>query len=136
VPCEVVIPVDQRDEELSDRLALELGAILTWLVDGYREWKAGGLDDPQQVTAATDAYRAESDGLGRFVDRRCLTGPHFHVRSAELFAVWCKWAADEGEAPGTQTAFSTLLVNRGFDSRKSHGRMVWHGLGLAGDGDE
>jgi putative DNA primase/helicase len=43
VPWDVVIPVDQRDEELGDRLALELDAILTWLVSGYRGWKTEDL---------------------------------------------------------------------------------------------
>ena len=64
-----------------------------------------------------------------------LTVP-FHVRSAELFAAWCEWCRAEGEEPGTQTAFSTALVNRGFDKRRSSAGYVWDGLGLAGDGGD
>jgi putative DNA primase/helicase len=85
VPWDVVIPQEERDEELGDRLHLELGHVLAWLVGGYQDWQARGLADPDQVRSATDAYRAESDAIGRFIEQRCLTGPNFRVRSSELF---------------------------------------------------
>jgi putative DNA primase/helicase len=84
---------------------------------------------------ATEAYRAESDALARFIDQRCLTGPHFRVRSSELFAAWQKWCAGEGEDPGTQTSFSTTLTNMGFDKKHTEIGKFWTGLGLAGDDD-
>lgn len=43
----------------------------------------------------------------------------------------------EGEDAGTQTGFSVLLINRGFDKRATMIGKVWDGLGLAdheGDG--
>lgn len=133
IPWDVVIPVEERDEDLGDRLALELGAVLTWVIRGYTSFRADGLADPEQVTMATAAYRAESDALSRFIEQCCLSGRHFHVRSAELFAAWCQWCATEGEQSGSQTAFSKALTDRGLDSRKVHGRMVWSGLGLASE---
>jgi putative DNA primase/helicase len=136
VPWDVVIPEDERDEDLGDKLALELDAVLAFLVRGYQDWHSSGLGDPEPVIAATESYRAESDALARFLDQRCLTGPHFHVKSSYLFGAWSKWCAGEGEEPGTQTAFSTDLVNRGFDKQKTNIGMVWRGLGLAGDDDE
>jgi putative DNA primase/helicase len=135
IPWDVVVPEAERDEQLGDRLALELDHVLAWLVGGYQRWRASGLDEPQQVTAATDAYRAESDALARFIDQRCLTGPHHRVQSSELFAAWSKWCADEGEDAGTQTAFSTALLNRGFDKRATNVGKVWTGLGLAASDD-
>jgi putative DNA primase/helicase len=133
VPFDVVVPAGERDEELPAKLGLELEAVLAWLVAGYRDWREHGLAEPNQVTAATDSYRAESDVLARFLDERCLTGPHFHVGSSELFAAWAKWCADEGETAGTQTAFSTALTNRGLDKHKTGGIMRWTGVGLAAD---
>ena len=113
-PWDVVIPAAERDEDLGDRLAAGGWTRCSpgWST-GTADWRERGLDDPEQVIEATDAYRAESDALGRFLDQRCLTGPHFHVRSAELFAAWCEVVpADEGEEPGTQTAFSVELTRR------------------------
>jgi putative DNA primase/helicase len=135
VPFDVVVPPAERDEELPAKLGLELEAVLAWLVAGYTDWRGRGLADPEQVTKATGSYRAESDALTRFLDQRCLTGPHFRASSAELFAAWSKWCAGEGEPPGTQTAFSTSLVNRGFDKKPTNAGKVWKGLGLAA-GDE
>ena len=136
VPFDVVVPPAERDEELPDRLALELEAVLAWLIDGYADWHRLGLADPDPVTAATDSYRAESDALARFIEQRCLTGPHFSVRSSDLFAAWSKWCADEGEPAGTQTAFSTQLVNRGYDKRPTNMGKVWQRIGLAADDGE
>jgi putative DNA primase/helicase len=136
VPWEVVIPQDEQDEDLGDKLAIELDAVLAYLVRGYQDWHSNGPGDPEQVTAATAAYRAESDVLGRFIDQRCLTGPNFRVRSSELYAEWCKWCADEGEDAGTQTAFSKTVTNLGFDKKHTEAGKFWAGLGLAGDDDD
>jgi len=135
VPWDVVIPAEERDLGLADKLALELDGVLDFLVTGYQSWRDHGLDDPAGVLAATDAYRAESDALGRFIDQRCLTGAHFRVRSSELFAAWAKWCADEGEDSGTQTAFSKSLTELGYDKKHTEIGKFWAGLGLAGDHD-
>ena len=130
VPWNVVIPVEDRDLGLADKLALELDAVLAFLVTGYQAWRNRGLDDPAEVMAATEAYRAESDALGRFLDQRCLAG-HGSCGSSELFTAWSKWCSDEGEEPGTVTSFATMLQNKGFDNYTSNGRRRWRSLGLA-----
>jgi putative DNA primase/helicase len=134
VPWDVVIPAAERDLTLADKLALELDGVLGFLVGGYQAWRGRGLDDPREVSAATDAYRAESDALGRFIEDRCMR--HGTVRSSDLFTAWSKWCAGEGEDPGTQTAFSTALINLGFDKKPTNSGKFWTGLGLAAsDGD-
>jgi len=100
VPWNVVIPMEERDLTLADKLALELDAVLGFLVTGYQDWRAAA-STTRPFMAATEAYRAESDALRRFIDQRCLTGPAFRVRSSELFAAWQKWCAGEGKDPGT-----------------------------------
>jgi putative DNA primase/helicase len=135
VPWDVVIPAEERDPGLGDKLTLELDAVLAFLVRGYRDWREHGLADPAEVMAATEAYRAESDALGRFLEQRCLIGPHFRVRSSDLFTAWCKWCAGEGEDPGSQTSFSTTLTNAGYDKKHTEAGKLWVGLGLAADDD-
>lgn len=136
VPFSVVIPVDKRDEELPDRLALEFDAILGWLIGGYQAWRRDGLDEPKAVTTATASYREESDALGRFIGERCLEGPHRWVRSSELFAAWSAWCAREGEETGTNKAFTTALQNRGHDTERTNRGAVFKRLGLAADTDQ
>jgi putative DNA primase/helicase len=140
LPWPEVIPEEERDEHLGDRLALEKDAVLGWLVAGYRDWRQlGRLAEPDQVTQATAKYRADSDAIGRFIDGRCLLAAGYRTRSAELYGEWCKWCATEGEEPGTNKAFTTALQNRGHDIGKTNVGMVWKGIGLAADdehGDE
>lgn len=131
IPWDVVITDAERDEELGDKLALELPAVLAWLVAGYQSWREQGLSDPQQVVAATRDFRAASDALQRFLDQRCIRGHGLTAGSSELYTAWKSWCAAEGEEPGTQTAFSTQVENKGIDKFKdSGGRMRWRGLGL------
>jgi putative DNA primase/helicase len=131
IPWDIVIPVEERDEHLGDKLALELDYVLTWLVQGCLTWREHGLGDPAAVAQATSAYRAESDALGRFLAQ--CTMNYGRVKSSELFAAWSKWCADEGEDPGTQTKFSTDLVNRGYDKKRTETGAFWQGLGLTNE---
>lgn len=131
VPFDVSIPAAEQDENLGDKLAGEADAVLAWLVAGYREWRARGLDEPEQVLKATGDYRAESDNLRRFLEDRCFTGPYHRVRSSDLYAAWCAWCEPEGVEPGSNKALTTALVNRGFDKEPTRVGIVWLGLGLA-----
>lgn len=134
IPFEVVIPAAERDENLTAALASEADAILAWLVAGHLDWRENGLGEPEEVTAATKAYQAESDPLGRFLDACCLRMPAMHAGSTELFTAFEKWCAAEREDPGTPKAFAEAMKAKGFDSRKSHGTMRWLGVGLLTDG--
>jgi putative DNA primase/helicase len=131
IPFEVVIPPEERDDELGAKLNQESAAILSWLIAGYRAWKTDGFAEPDQVIAATNAYRAESDALGRFLDDRCLTMPACRTPSGELFAEWVKWCDQQREDPGSQVLFASAMQTKGFDKHKSGGRVLWHGVGLA-----
>lgn len=139
VPWDVVVPPDQRDEHLGDRLALEAEAVLAWLVAGHRAWLEHGFDEPPAVTAATAAYRADSDAVGRFLAERCVVAKAARVRSAELFTAWSSWCSTEGmdkSEVGTNKAFTTALQNRGFDTTRTRLGAVWQGVGLLADEDE
>jgi putative DNA primase/helicase len=134
VPFDVVIPVDERDGKLPEKLAAERDGILAWLVRGLADWRARGLAEPGAVVKATDAYRADSDTLARFIAEKCLTGPHWYCHSSDLFAAWQRWCAAENVEAGTHTAFSTAVEARGFDKHKSHGRQKWTGIALSAEG--
>jgi putative DNA primase/helicase len=130
IPFDVVIPEEQRDGKLPERLALEVDGILTWLINGHRQWQDHGLAEPTKVTAATEAFRGESDMLGLFISERCMLGAYATVQSSELFAAWCEWCKRENFDAGTQTAFSRELTNRGFEKSRTRASKVWHGIDL------
>ncbi|MGB5759164.1 MAG: phage/plasmid primase, P4 family [Acidimicrobiales bacterium] len=135
VPFQVVIPEHERDEALPDKLAADADAVLAWLARGCAYWLEHGLDEPDQVIEATAAYRAESDSLGRFLEECCYQRPACKVQSSALYTAWSKWCGPEGVDPGTNKSLTTELQNRGYDTTKSGGRIVWRGIGLAAEGD-
>jgi putative DNA primase/helicase len=139
IPFGVVVPGDEQDKDLPDKLRLEADGILEWLIAGYRAWQRDGLHEPTQVTAATSAFRGESDMLGLFLEECCMinAGPHAAVQSSTLFAAWVDWCKRENVDPGTQTAFSREMTDRGHDKEKDGlGHMVWRGIDLYRDGDD
>lgn len=134
IPFPVTIPVNERDSELPERLFVERDGILRWLVEGYHAYQDHGLDEPELVSAATKGYRDNSDMLGLFLTEKCLTGPHFSVRSKLLFDTWTSWCAVEGiKDPGTNKAFTTRVLERGFDKKDTNVGAVWQALGLRSD---
>ncbi len=139
VPFNVVIPPEERDGELPQRLRLEAEGVLAWLVEGYKAWRTDGLAEPEAIKAATKKYRQESDALGRFLDSRCLTGEHYHVPSRELYQAWRSWGITEGiheDDLGTEKTFSMRVEERGFDKKRTSAGQRFVGIGLSSEEDE
>jgi putative DNA primase/helicase len=139
VPFEVVIPVEERDSDLPDRLYEERDGVLRWLIEGYRAYLQHGLNEPDKVTEATKGYRNNSDMLGLFLDEKCYKGggEHVSVRSKQLYDAWVAWCVVEGiKEPGTNKAFSTEIEKRGYDKKNDNRGAFWKGLGLQTDDQE
>ncbi len=128
VPFDVVVA--NPDKRLRQQLELELPGILRWLVDGYRDWNDNGLDEPASVTAATEAYRATSDALGRFLDECVHQTPFGTVKARELFGLWSSWCHENGETPGSEVTFAEAMSQRGLKKTKRNGVQTYIGLML------
>ncbi len=128
VPFNVVVP--NPDTRLPDRLALELPAVVAWLLEGHRLYEENGMKEPDAVAAATDTYRTSSDVLGRFIDERCLVSPAAYVTAGDLFAAWTHWCQTNGEHAGRQNEFAQALDERGFERRRTSSARNVVGIGL------
>ena len=108
------------DHELPDALTAELPGILQWAVDGCLEWQKVGLQAPAAVRDASAEYFTDEDPKGRWI-AECLD-PSSHVTSTkDLFDSWCRWCAEQGEAPGSMRALSVALRDRGLANVRSAG---------------
>lgn len=136
VPFDEVIPPEERDADLPAKLRTEAAGVLRWLVEGYRSYLERGLDEPAAVTEATERFRKDADHIGLFLTEKCVLIPHVSIGSTALFNAWVKWCTAENIDAGTQTAFSIELSDKGFDKGKSHGSMVWKGIGLKSEDQE
>lgn len=128
VPFDVVVPPQDRDPDLPERLLLHADAILAWAVEGYRDYREHGMREPASVLHATDAYQADSDAVRRFVDEACLTSPVATATTRELFTAWQRWATSEGAEALTERALGKELERLGYTAKRTSRGKTWTGL--------
>lgn len=125
---------ESQDRDLAAELRKELPGVLAWMVAGCLDWQRDGLGEPEQVKAATDAYRAEMDVLAVFIDERCVVHPNAQATMKDLFAAWEHWCGVSGEDAGTKRAFGSRLTERGFEAgRGTSNAPIRKGIGLLSD---
>jgi putative DNA primase/helicase len=129
VPFDIVIPDDEQDGELPERLEQAADEILTWAVRGWSEYQRIGLSEPDAVRARTDAYKATSDAIGRFIIERCHRSPAVMATTTQLWEAWQQWAKAEGIEPGGRGKFGEALDTRGHPAAPpSMGKRWRHGI--------
>jgi putative DNA primase/helicase len=139
VPFNVVVPNEEQDTELPEKLKRDAEAVLAWLWRGWLDYQQRGLDVPETVRAATRKYQEDSDLIARYLAEdtgRVVLG-HGRVASAALYDDFKRWVAGEGEDLNlSNKAFSEQLELRGFRKKRASGGQAWQGLMLAPDPDD
>lgn len=133
VPFDVVIPPEERDPRLGEKLQLEADAILTWAVQGWQDYSRIGLAEPESVLVATEEYHNDADDIGRFIEQECLVAAAWTVPVSDLWERWCSWRIDEGAAEVSKKVFGQALDKRGFESGKARHVRIRRGLTLTGN---
>jgi len=132
IPFSVTIPEEEQDHDLPAKLAAEKEGILAWAVRGCLEWQQAGLGFPDEVKAATEAYKESEDILAAFMSEKCVVNKHAEAKGGELYAEYVRWCNANGEEPKSSRRFGDALTERGFGSRKSNG--IWRtGIGIVTD---
>ena len=125
IPFETEIPKKQRIKDFAERrLRAEWPGILAWIISGCLAWQKQGLAPPKAVTEATDAYLADEDAIGTWLEEECTRElPLEWEGSSRLYGAWKEWAEAAGEYVGTQRRFVQKLAARGLiPERKDHAR--------------
>jgi putative DNA primase/helicase len=134
VPFDVVISPEDRDPQLTETLQLHADAVLSWIISGHFDYEdGGGMREPASVLHATDAYKADSDAVARFIDDRCVVLRNVSARTRQLFAAWQSWQISDGAERLSEKAFGSELDRLGFEARKTPAGMLREGIGLAVD---
>lgn len=138
LPFDVVIPNDQQDKQLPAKLRAEASGILNWMLAGCRDWLRDGLEPPDIVQAATDAYRADQDILGPWLAACCERDARAASRSTALYTSFRSFAEQAGEKekeiPGSKR-FAGLLREHGIASKHDRSGTYWLGIRLRDDGE-
>lgn len=127
----MTIPDNECDPELSNRLEKELPGILAWAVQGCLLWQKEGLGEPQEVKAATEAYRVEQDVLGEFIEDCCILISTGTVAKNTLQKTYTDWCTENNQPQLKQREFRGKLIERGvIDGRGTGGIRLWRGITL------
>ena len=133
IPFEQTIPEAKRDPHLLETLKGEGPGVLNWMLSGLRAYQKDGLQIPEEIKAATAAYREEQDILGDWIGESCKTGAGCSVKKSDLYAGYVGWAKQNGHKPSSQSKLTRRLKERGYtvaaDKRTVNGLALAAGLG-------
>ncbi len=124
VPWPVFIPKEERDPRLLEELKVEASGILNRLLDGLCDWLDHGLVLPDVVREATQAYRDDSDPLGRFLNDCTRPTLGSRVQASAMHELFKAWAAANGETQWSAKGLGSALRERGLAHTKS-GNVFW-----------
>lgn len=124
VPWAVQVPREEVDAKLKDKLRAEGSGILNRLLEGLCDWKASGLIEPDAVRNATQAYRDQSDELGRFLSACCEVGgdpKDVRCKVSELYALYEAWSKQSEGGGWHNRGFNKAMLGKGFERKTSNG---------------
>ncbi|WP_298981534.1 phage/plasmid primase, P4 family [uncultured Roseibium sp.] len=134
VPWEVQVEKDKVDKRLPEKLWEERAGVLNWLIEGALEYLQYGLMIPDEVRAATDTYREESDPVGAFIEAYCeITGdPDDEVDPKTLYVSYKKFCEEQSHNVWKAAAFNRQMPHKakkmGFQKAKTRGLTIYRGL--------
>jgi len=109
-PFSVIIPDDEQDGKLKEKLREEWPGILLWCVEGCLEWQQHGLSAPQPVLAASAEYRIESDVIAQFLEECCTLDPDLEAPGGKLYTLYAAWCKANGHRAMNNRRFSVSLL--------------------------
>ena len=102
------------------------------MVDECLAWQRNWLAPPASVRVATDDYLSAEDVLGQWLEDRCIVSARLGwVSLSSLYGAWKLWCEARGQNPGTSTALSKKLDERGFQRQRTKQGAGFVGIGLA-----
>jgi len=131
VPFNVTIPENERDPDLLNNLRRShLPAIMNWAIEGARHYLEAGLNPPELIREASNAYREDMDVVRRFLSACCCLAPDFQAPVRMLYDCYRDWAQRGGEYPLSNRRFKQRLEELGHVQGRSTTARFWVGIRL------
>jgi putative DNA primase/helicase len=133
----VQIPVDERDERLSEKLRAEGSGIFNWALKGLRAWRIDGkLHEPKAVSDAVNEYRSESDYFGQFLAETVEPNDFCKVGVDDVYRAYCRWADGNGlQQKLNNLSFGKIMKERNYPSISAKGGRYYKNLALKGNAE-
>jgi putative DNA primase/helicase len=129
VPFNYIVPAEELDTRLPDKLKAETPGIFNWLVEGFNMWKSYGLAVPDEITNATSSYIRDNDFIQAFLEEKCHFHDRFEVAVGALYVAYKLWAHQTGEPELDKRRFGMLMLANGWE-QNNNGARKWEGLKL------
>ncbi len=115
-PFDVTFTEDQIDKNLEGKLLKELPGILNVVLEGMKDYLANGLQVPDRLTKATQAYRSDQDTIQQFINEECEICIGFTILKKHCYAAYQHWARENGMLPMSSRRFSIRLKKHGIST--------------------
>ena len=99
------------------------------MVDGCLAWQRDGLGEPEQVKAATEGYRSESDTFAQWWEERGQVERSTYCRANVAYQSYKAWCEAANERSISQRRFGERVAEMGIDKRRSNG-WIYDGIKL------
>lgn len=112
-------------------------AVMKWMIEGAQQAIELGfrIPFPKCVADAIEAYKAENDWLGHFLDECCEIGDGLTAKSGELYSAYRAFSTSSGEYTRSTTDFYTALEAEGFLRLRTRGGNFVKGLRITPGND-
>ncbi len=130
IPFNQIIPEDERDHRLPEKLRGEHSGIFNWMLAGCLTWQREGLRPPAIVTAATKEYQTEMDIIESWMNDRCERASEARSGATALYTNYKIWSQENSEYVITSTKFGLKLTEKGLRKEKSRSGAIYLGIRL------
>lgn len=132
IPWAIIIPPEERDDQLKNKLKAEIDGILNRLIRGTLAYLSEGLNIPEASAEATREYHEENDMLAMFLDLCVARSPGDKMQSGALHGLFVAWQTWAQQLPASGKAWSAKYLNaqmqrKGFKINKAS-TMQWHDI--------
>ena len=96
-----------------------LSGILNWAIEGYKLFKAEGLAEPDEVKAATEQYKVESDRTAQFMAQCLKHEKGSELKASAVYNRYKDWCSENGyKYEGAQNFYKRLGLEYVIDRRR------------------
>ena len=127
IPFTVVIPENEVDRQLTEKLMEELDGIFVWALRGLAMYHREGLKMPHAVQQAVDEYKKEMDVVSRFLDECTEKAFAESVKASDLYRIYTNWCSQYGEYQMSNNKFGKEISQRYERIKKMDG---WYYVGM------
>lgn len=131
IPFSATFRGESRDPKLGEKLLAEAPGILNWCIEGAKEWRESGLQTPESILKQTADYKTDMDDLSEWITECCVRDNGTRDGKArELFESYRRFMKKSGSEPLSCHVFSNVLVDRGYEKKRSNSGYIYIGLRL------